>query len=80
MASASLALNRTVPEDWPGPSRFPGRDHEQVAAHAGDLLLDLGGGAPADGHHGDHRRHADDDAQDGQKGAQDVAPDLPQGQ
>ena len=80
MASASASLNDVAPEVWPGPILLPGRNHQQVAAHAGDLLLDLEGGAAADGHHGDHGRHADDDAQDGQKRAQDVAPDLAQGQ
>jgi hypothetical protein len=36
---------------------------------------DLGGGAVADRHHGDHGADADDDAEHGQEGAQRVAPD-----
>jgi hypothetical protein len=47
------------------------REHdEQVTADGLDLLLDAGGGAGADGHHGDNRGHADDDAEHGKRGAE----------
>ncbi len=55
-------------------------DLQQIAAQAGDLLGDLHGGALAQSHQGDHRRHPDDDAEDGERGAQDIAADLPLGQ
>ncbi len=58
-------LERNVAAALARSQALPRGNHEQIAAHGGDLLLDLEGGAPADGHHDDHRRHADDDAQNG---------------
>ena len=46
-------------------------DNQQVAAHAGDVFLDFFLHPQAQGHHGDHGAHPDDDAQHGQEG-----PDL----
>jgi hypothetical protein len=48
-------------------------NHQKVAAELGDVLLDLLGGAGADGDHGDDGGNADDDAQKRQEGAQRVA-------
>ncbi len=45
------------------PAARPGHHHEQVAAERTDLAVDLGLGAGADGDHGDHRGHSDDDAE-----------------
>jgi hypothetical protein len=76
-ASASLKDEARRPA---GAHPFAGTEHEEVAPHAGDLLLDLEGRAAADGHHGDHGPDADHDPEDRQEGAQDVAPDLAQGE
>ena len=52
----------------------PGGLHDQqIAAQLGDVLLYLLGGARADGDHRDHGGDADDDAEQGQEGAQRVA-------
>ena len=45
---------------------------EQVGAHGADLFHHFLLGAIADGEHGDHRGHADDDAEQGQRGAKQV--------
>jgi hypothetical protein len=63
----------------PHGSTNPGRaQDEQVAAHLGDLLPDRLGGTAAERDHGDHRRHADDDADHGEEGTCQVAADLAQ--
>jgi hypothetical protein len=62
------------------PQMFPRRNHQQIAAETGDLPGYLDSGAAAEGHHENDGRNADDDAQNGQKRSQDIAPDLPQGQ
>jgi hypothetical protein len=54
--------------------------HQQIGAEAGDLHLDRLRGAVTERDHGDHRTDADDDAEDGEEGAQHVAPDRAQGQ
>ena len=54
-------------------------DHDEVAAQALDLGLHRGSRALPDGHHGDHRRDSDDDAQDGQHGAHAISLEGPQG-
>ncbi len=48
---------------------------QQVAAELGQLRRDLGRRAVADRHHGDHRTHADDDAERGEERSHRVAPD-----
>ena len=45
-----------------GPRAARRHDHEKVRAHGRDLLMYLGLGARADGHHDDDRADADDDA------------------
>jgi hypothetical protein len=55
-------------------------DHQHdVGAQALHLLLHALGGAAAHGDHGDDRRHADDDAQHGEDGAQRVGGQRAQG-
>ena len=54
-----------------------GIDRHAVAAETLHLLGDPGLGALSDGHHGDHRADADDDAQHGQRGTKLVDPDGP---
>ena len=51
-------------------------DDDEVAADALNLLLNADRGAGAHGHHRDHRGHADDDAERGQRRSEDVAADL----
>ena len=81
MASASAILKFGAPAaSRPGPMPLPGAHHQQVAAQAGIWSDTDLGGAVAQGHHGDHRADADDDAQDGEEGAHQVAPDLAQGE
>ncbi len=54
--------------------------HQQVGAEAGNLRLDRLGGAVTERDHRDHRADADDDAQNGEKRAQQVAADRAQRQ
>ena len=51
---------------------LPGSTMIRLLPMASNLLLDARGGARADRHHGDDRRHADDDAEHGQSRAQPV--------
>src|SRR5690606_11882889 len=53
---------------------------EQVAAEARDLVLHRARGAVAERHHRDDRAHADEDAEDGEERAGQIAQDRPQGQ
>ena len=52
--------------DDPALARRARRDVEQVGAEAFDLAGNRSLSPSPDGEHGDHRRHADDNAQDGQ--------------
>ena len=52
---------------------------EDVGAQRGDPVLHRLLGAGPEGHHGDHRAHADDDAQHGEQGPELVRPDRPEG-
>ena len=54
--------------------------HDHVRAQARDLRLDRSAGALADGQGGDHRAHADDDAEHGERRAQLVALERAPGQ
>ena len=64
-----------MPKLMPPTFWAPGYDHEGVGADAGEGALDGEGRAVADLHHGDDRRDADDDAERGEQGAHDVAPE-----
>ncbi len=55
------------------------KDKQQVGANAADRAGDGVLRAGADRQHGDHRRHADHDPQDGQPGAQFVGAQAFQG-
>src|SRR3990172_8057271 len=58
--------------------RGPGEHDDEVGAEALDLLGHAGLGAGADRDHGDHRPHADDDAEHGEGRPQGVDPQGPQ--
>jgi hypothetical protein len=59
----------------PGPKRWPGRRISRLLPML-EIWSDTDArGAIAEGDHGDHRGDADDDAEHGQEGAQQVAPD-----
>ena len=49
---------------------LPDKNDDDVAADRGNLLLNAHLRSGADGHHGDHRGHADDDSEHGQGGPQ----------
>src|SRR3546814_20408371 len=57
---------------------LPGPDLKDVGAETRDLLLHRGGGRVAQRHHRDDRADPDDDAEDGQERAQQMAPDRSQ--
>src|SRR5262249_22466661 len=52
-----------------------GENHDDVLPEGGDAGLDLGFGASAKGHHGNHGADTDNDAEHGQDGAQFIAPE-----
>ena len=60
--------------------RLGAADDDVGGAQLGDLPLGLGAGALGDGQHGDHRRDAEDQAQDREQHAQLVQRQVAQGQ
>ncbi|ESX92842.1 hypothetical protein X754_19150 [Mesorhizobium sp. LNJC403B00] len=67
---------RLVEPAWSAAAcRAAGTDDEQVRAELGDVRLDLGRGARADGQHGDDGGDTDDDAEQRQERAQHIAAD-----
>ena len=59
--------------------RLAGEDGEDVGAQRRDPVLHRLLGAAAERHHGDHRAHADDDAQHGEQRPELVGPDRLEG-
>ena len=74
------ARNRAPAAAAAAAEALAGADLEDVGAEAGDLLGDRRGRAVAERHHRHHRGDADDDAEHGQERAQQVPPDLAQGE